>query len=353
MLKFRAYLEEKMRVDTTQNASVTELFPALAFNTGYKPKTIDDFQNYLLGLDLSKGKAADAFVNASNRAAGKSVIERTLEMQQRFFKDKMENAIGITNYLYSLHNVNPISKVIWGYREKPSGIPKDHAGDIFVFYKDGSKIGISLKAGTAKSKEPLKNTYVGTQYKNLKISTKSLEIDLWNRVYSKIPGVPEVANVNNFIKNKEVTKAYVDYYLSNEIEANKLYNEMLVVCREHFCKVINAMDNDSFIEWVKTTFNLQRKNDKVPLVLVKAIGTNASEKSDDIVDILPMAISHHAYLNKNSVQEYLIDISTTDKKKTMKMTIRSDSGVRASKGTSGQGRLGQYLQLKMQYSGTQ
>ena len=39
-------------------------------------------------------------------------------------------------------------------------------------------------------------------------------------------------------------------------------------------------------------------------------------------------------------------------KKTMKMTIRSDSGVRPEKGTSGQGRLGQYLQLKMQYSGT-
>ena len=38
--------------------------------------------------------------------------------------------------------------------------------------------------------------------------------------------------------------------------------------------------------------------------------------------------------------------------KTLILTIRSDSGVRAEKGTSGQGRLGQYLQLKMQYSGT-
>ena len=53
------------------------------------------------------------------------------------------------------------------------------------------------------------------------------------------------------------------------------------------------------------------------------------------------------------MQEYLIDIHTPDEKKTMKMTIRSDSGVRPEKGTSGQGRLGQYLQLKMQYSGVQ
>ena len=58
-------------------------------------------------------------------------------------------------------------------------------------------------------------------------------------------------------------------------------------------------------------------------------------------------------LYPNSVQEYLIDIHSADDKKTLKMTIRSDSGVRPEKGTSGQGRLGQYLQLKMQYSGIQ
>ena len=45
-------------------------------------------------------------------------------------------------------------------------------------------------------------------------------------------------------------------------------------------------------------------------------------------------------------------IAVKKNKKTLKMTIRSDSGVRPEKGTSGQGRLGQYLQLKMQYSGT-
>ena len=111
------------------------------------------------------------------------------------------------------------------------------------------------------------------------------------------------------------------------------------------------MDNDTFIEWVKNTFNLQRKDDEVPLVMVKAVGKTAEQKGDDIVDIIPLVTKHHAYLNKNSVQEYLIDIHSPDDKKTMKMTIRSDSGVRPEKGTSGQGRLGQYLQLKMQYSG--
>ena len=108
---------------------------------------------------------------------------------------------------------------------------------------------------------------------------------------------------------------------------------------------------DEFVDWAQETFNLQRKGEKVPLVLVKAVGMTAEQKSDDIVDMLPLTNKHHAYLNKNSVQEYLIDIFTPDDKASLKMTIRSDSGVRPEKGTSGQGRLGQYLQLKMQYSG--
>jgi len=337
------------RVDTTLNASITELFPALAFNSGYRPSSVEDFKKFLYKLNLN-GKAKKSF-HSKDSASAKLVIEKLPSMEERFLKTKMENAIGITNYLYSLHSTKPIKNVVWGYRAKPAGIPKNHAGDIFVFFKDGDKIGVSLKAGTKKSKEPLKNTYVGTQYKNLGVPTASLEKDLWNRVYSKIPGITEVANSSNFVKNKEVTKLYVDYYTENQTEADELYKEMLVVCREHFCKVINNMDNDSFIDWVKNTFNLQRKGEDVPLVMVKAVGMKAEQKGDDIVDIIPLLTKHYAYLNRNSVQEYLIDIHSPEDRKTMKMTIRSDSGVRPEKGTSGQGRLGQYLQLKMQYSG--
>ena len=174
---------------------------------------------------------------------------------------------------------------------------------------------------------------------------------MWTRVYSKIPGIKTVANKSNFVKNKEVTKLYVDYYTKNQRAADELYKEMLVVARQQFCKVLNKMSTKQFIKWTQETFNLQRKGDEVPLVLVKAVGKTAEEKSDDIVDMIPL-VTNHAYLNKNSVQEYLIDIFTPNDKKTLKMTIRSDSGVRPEKGTSGQGRLGQYLQLKMQYSGT-
>tara|TARA_Y100001963_G_C6726434_1_gene421682 strand:- start:239 stop:1348 length:1110 start_codon:yes stop_codon:yes gene_type:complete len=337
------------RVDTTLNASITELFPAIAFNLKYKPSSVEDFKKFLYKLNINKAKKS---FHSKDAAAAKLVIDKLSSMDERFVKTKMENAIGITNYLYNLHSSKPIKNVVWGYRAKPTGIPKNHAGDIFVFFKDGDKIGVSLKAGTKKSKEPLKNTYVGTQYKNLGIDTTPLQNDLWNRVYSKVPGVKDVASKSDFVRNKKVTQLYVDYYVENESEANELYKEMLVVCRQHMCKVINNLNTEEFIDWVQNTFNLQRKGEEVPLVMVKAVGNTAEQKGDDIVDLIPLVNKHHAYLNKNSVQEYLIDIFTPDDKKTLKMTIRSDSGVRPEKGTSGQGRLGQYLQLKMQYSGT-
>ena len=290
------------RVDTTLNASVTELFPCLAFNKKFKPSSIEDFKKFLYKLNLNTAKSS---FDRKDADSAKLVIEKLPSMDEKFLKDKMNNAIGITNYLYDLNRSKPIKNVVWGYRAKPAGIPKNHAGDIFVFFKSGEKIGISLKAGTAKSKEPLKNTYVGTQHKNIGLSTDKLEGDLWSRVYSKIPGVKDIANKGNFVKNKEVTQLYVDHYVENETEANELYKEMLVVCREHMCDVLNSMDIEDFKKWVQETFNLQRKGDEVPLIMVKAVGNKAEQKGDDIVDMIPLLNRHYAYLNRNSLHSLI------------------------------------------------
>ena len=40
----------------------------------------------------------------------------------------------------------------------------------------------------------------------------------------------------------------------------------------------------------------------------------AEQKGDDIVDMIPLVTRHYAYLNRNSVQEYLIDIHTPEDK---------------------------------------
>ena len=358
MLRFRDYLTE-VRVDTTQNASITELFPALAFNNGYNPTDINKFAEWIRELDLSSRGSASTFVTKSNVEAGKKVITTTSEMKPKFFKDKMENAIGITKWLYATNKKKKIKKVVWGYREKPQGIPKNHAGDIFVYFADKSKLGVSLKAGTKKSKEPLLNTYVGTTFKKIDQEEKlgAIGDEMWSKLYSKIPGVTDIANKSNYMNKgirDQVTNKYVEYFVENEEAANELYTEMLYINRVHMTKAINSLSLDEFKTWVIDNFNLQLSstNIDVPLILVKAVGKIAEEKADDLAAMIGTLVKHEATLNTSSVQEWFIEITdATGNKAKMKMAIRSDAGVRAGKKPGQVGRLGKYLQLKMQYSG--
>ncbi len=340
--------------DTTQNASITELFPAIAFNKGFRPSSVEDFKKFI--YKLKKGSYSKACAPADVPAA-ESLIERLPSMEERFVKSKLENAIGITNYLYDLSSSKPISRVVWGYRAKPSGVPSGHAGDIFVFFKNKEILGISLKAGTKSSKEPLLNSYVRTQLLLMKKEDvlKKMMDDLWDRVYSKIPNIETVANKGNYASGDRkitanVRQLYLDLHIQNETESNNLYAAMVRIQREHFCKAVNSLKLDEFKKWVYENFNLQ-KPAKVPLILVKAVGTTAEQKGDDLASLLPLVTRFNAYLNKSSVQEWFIDIDTPDEMKKLKMTIRSDAGVREGKSLAKLGRLAKFSMLKMQYSG--
>jgi len=341
----------------TDNASITELFPALAFNHKFRPSSVEDFKKFLYKLgDLKRG-SKKTFVNDSNRQAGVALINKLPTMEDRFVKSKIENAIGITNYLYDIDSGKKIKNVIWGYREKPSGIPKSHAGDIFVFFQNKEKIGISLKAGTKISKEPLLNSYVKTQlgYIGKSDALKPMEDELWDAVYSKIPNIETVATKNNYASGdrkitKNIRELYLQFHIENETQSNELYTKMVLIQRQHFCKALNTLKIKEFNDWVFEHFNLQ-KPQAVPLILVKAVGKNAEQKGDDLASLLPLVTRFHAYLNNASVQEWFIDIDTPDEQKKLKMTIRSDAGVREDKPLSKIGRLAKFSMLKLQYSG--
>lgn len=351
--QFKVQLNEA-RVDTTATAAITELFPALAFNNNFRPSNIEDFKKFLYKLGDLKKNANKTFVTDSDRVAGVAVIEKLGTLPENLVKTKFDNAIGITNYIYDVDSTKPIKNVFWGYRKKPAGVPPKHAGDIFLMFRNKEIIGVSLKAGTSSSKEPLLNSYVLTQYKALKKESeiKKLEDELWTAVYSKIPGVRDVATKGNYMtKKNEVRQLYLDYFLENQQQADELYNIMLKVCRKQFCAVVNSLSLKEFKQWLLDHFNLEKKGEKVPLILVKAVGNKAEQKGDNLAAILPLITRFYAYLNKSSVQEWLIDVNTADEKKTMKMTIRSDSGVRAGKKVSDLGRLGKFTMLKLQYSG--
>ena len=95
---------------------------------------------------------------------------------------------------------------------------------------------------------------------------------------------------------------------------------------------------------------MEKKNVDVPMILVKAIGSNAeASSSDPLADFLPAVTSAKAYLKSGSVQEWFIDLrGDNGKKMTLTMTIRSDSEYREAKQ---KGKLGAFTMLKLLYRG--
>ena len=150
---------------------------------------------------------------------------------------------------------------------------------------------------------------------------------------------------------RAVVDLYVQFYLEDETEANDLYREMLNVNREVVIDAINSLSLEEFKEWVSNSFNLQ-KEQEIPLILVKAVGNSASQKSDILASTLGSIKSFKAIMDDSSVQGFYIIIEgATGEDLKLKMTIRSDKSVKPDRPPSNVGRLGQMGMLKFQYSG--
>lgn len=347
---------------TTINSTITELFPSLWFNNNSKPpKSVDDLSNFIKIVDINTNKSKKTFVNAADIIQAKKFIQQAfLQIEPKMLKTKLENAYGITNYIYKTNESNSISSVVWGYRNKPRGVPTNHAGDIFLMFGDGSISGISLKAGTKTSAEPKLNSYVRTtimkpywQKLDPKIDDK-LKIELWGKVYSKVPMVSKNVTKDNFYSsaktlkiNPEMDNAVLSLFKNDTKKFDELYQIQNDVSKQILCDMINS-SVDVTKQWIDEEFRLE-KPQTVSLILVKAIGTKAEEQGDKLVNFLPKVTKVHAYINKNSVQEWFIDIMDDNGNKlTLLMTIRSDSEYRPEKR---KGKLGALAMLKLLYRG--
>lgn len=352
---------------TTVNSTITELFPALCFNNGFNPRTPEELEDFINGVDLTTQKSKKTFVTASNLAAGKQFIILKDRIRPDMKKEKIQNAYAITKFLFATNKNRKIDKVIWGYREKPQGIPSNHAGDIFIFFKDKSVVphtfGISLKAGSETSAEPKLNSYVRTTLikpvwvESYRKAMPELKQELWDNVYSKIPALPKSVDADNYFTyvgakenvkpNPILVSKLIDFFEADPDRFDGLYQVMNRVCREKLCKVINR-DMKATLQWISEEFRLERKDVEIPLVLVKAIKTDFELAGDPLVDMLPRVTKVKAYLNENSVQEWFIDLYAGKDKITLMMTIRSDSEFRRAKP---KGKLGSFVGLKLLYRG--
>ena len=149
--------------DTTFMASITELFPAIAFLNGISPSlSTEQFYNAILAANPSSSGAPGPYVpgSATDVTKGKEIIDKAEPGPDFKIREKITNAQNITRWLNTHNQKHPIAEVYWGYRTKPSGVDGANPGDIFLVYKNGGMLGVSLKAGTTASKEPILNTYV-------------------------------------------------------------------------------------------------------------------------------------------------------------------------------------------------
>ena len=351
---------------TTVNSTITELFPALCFNNNYNPKSPEDLENFINLLDLSSPKSKKTFVTDSNLKAGKEFVMLKDSIRPDMRQEKIQNAYAITKFIFETHKNKAIDKVVWGYREKPKGVPSNHAGDVFIFFKQKTYpaiAGISLKAGSEKSAEPKLNSYVKTTLtksmwlKSAPRAVPQLKKELWDKVYSKIPALPKSITADNYFQsvgkneatrpNPILIEKMIDLFESDPARFDELYGIMNVVCREKLCEVINK-DINAAKQWIAEEFRLETKGEEIPLVLVKAIKTKFQLAGDPLADMLPTIKKIKAYLNKNSVQEWFIDVSDGKKTLTLLMTIRSDSEFRRAKP---KGKLGSFVGLKLLYRG--
>ena len=364
---------------TTINAAMTELYPALAFNSGVTVTSAVGMQEFISNLDLDSNGAKKTFVKDSNISKAQEYITKSADIRPSMRTTKLENAVAIKRWIDDYNHQREIKEVKWTFRDKPSGVDPNHAGDIFLIFKNQqikpTMLGVSLKAGTQSSREAKLNSYVATILRSHGIwsnefpnALTELKDELWDEVYSKIPNLPKrgvnAVTKQNWVtfsgsgerqqqkRNKTLQSKILLLFTHNRPRFEELYVKMNLICRNKFISMIN--DNNKGLnctkQWILDNFNLPLSEMDPPLVLVKAVGTTAETQAASVRDFLPAVTKVHAYLQPNSVQEWFIDLQGNNNHKiTLLMTTRSDTEYRESKQN---GKLGAFLMLKTQYRGT-
>ena len=342
--KFRINVKPKSggMGETTLNSSITELFPCIAFEKKIKASNADELMKKLLNVNLSSLKC----IGSADLEAAQETINKADSSSK--YKDKMDNALGILDFLNDQHKDKSIENVYWGYRTKPTGVPGSHPGDMFIKYNDGKFLGVSLKAGGKKTSEPQLNTYHKTVFVNSRggadfadsKGSDNLRADIYNKVYSKIDGMPPIDNFDGGKtgRHKDKTDTIKAIDKLSKRDHDVLYNEYLELVRQGLISRLNKNKKDS-LKFIKDA--ILREAPDVPTIVIKAVGSDYSEITDrdELGVFLPQVDFVKAETGKTK-QDWVIVLKSGSEIVKMGMTCRSSSG----------GKLKQFS-LKVTYTG--
>ena len=328
--------------ETTLNASITELFPAIAFEKKISPRLLTDkFYNEIVSAHDPK---LHVYKNKTASDAGKDTIDRASSSSK--FEDKVENAKAITRFLIEENKRKKINKVVWGYRNntKPTGVSPNHKGDIFLVFDDGNILGVSLKAGSASSAEPQFNSYVRpifTSFKKLPDFAK-LQKTSYNLFYKGIPNIPK----ESMYGKPQMTKVVGAFENSNIKRYEALYDEQLKFVRQYLCNMMNQYPKKAK-QWLLSEVAAEQED--VPLIVVKAANDTIKIIDDenvikDCVQTSKKINGIKAYPSKTSKQNWHIDLTCRTHTTTLNFSIRTNK-------TGINHKLGQYINLAVKFNG--
>ena len=339
--------------ETTLNSTITELFPAIAFEADISdrlaiPKFFNEVaQKNKQSLGAYSGNPTLAF------KAGKDFVNKATDSSK--FEEKVGNARAILGWIKSEDKRRAIDKVVWGYRNntKPAGVNPNHKGDIFLVFKDKSNKpnieGVSLKAGGEKTTEPQFNSYVRPIYTSFgMLSTYAkLEKESYKRYYKGIPNIPK----ENQYGKSTMTKVIGEFEKQQPDRYELLYDEQLKWIRQTICDLINK-NPEKGKKWLLQ--EVAKEDPNVPLVVVKAFGDSypSGVKQLDDEDLLKNCVADakknngiKAYPDKGkSKQSWFIDLTCKTHTTTLKFSIRTNK-------TGISHKLGQYINLAVKFNG--
>ena len=295
--------------DTTFMASITELFPAIAFINKISPSlSVEQFYNAILAANPSSAGAPGPYVtgSATDVTKGKEIIDKAEPGPDLKITEKITNAKRVTEWLNNHNQKHPIAEVYWGYRTKPRGVDPTNPGDIFLKYTNGGMLGVSLKAGTASSKEPILNTYVKPifDYFGKPNDYRTLKESLYPQY--REAGVSEL-DIRTKWGSSQLAQQLGRFERENSTEYNRLYDINLELVRNAIVRLFNSniTKTRNFIksEVLKTQL-------KTPFIKVKA--TTATAYIDNTYDQLSAGLEAATSIVESagtSKQEFLIKLT--------------------------------------------
>ena len=258
--------------DTTFMASITELFPAIAFINGISPSlSVENFYNQILQSNPSTVGAPGPYLSTNDVAKGKEVIDLSEPGPDFKIKEKITNAKNETKWLNNHNQKHPIAEVYWGYRAKPTGVDSSNPGDIFLVYKNGGMLGVSLKAGGSGTKEPILNTYVKPVFDYFTKSADYLKLKQSLYPQYREAGVSEL-DIRTKWGSSQLAQQLGKFEKENPKEYNRLYDINLSLVRDAMVRLFNS-DIKKTRKFIKS--QILKTQLKTPFIKVKTTQSTA------------------------------------------------------------------------------